>query len=88
MIIRPRNLGLIAGILTLGAMTLSQAPLRSLVSPSCNIRGNVSAATGERIYHLPGQSYYDQTVVKPWRGERWFCSETEAQQTGWRRSRV
>lgn len=48
---------------------------------ACAIKGNISRS-GARIYHLPGQKYYDLTVVSPGRGERWFCSETEARATG------
>lgn len=54
---------------------------------ACNIKGNVSTQ-GERIYHVPGQKYYDDTRISASHGERWFCSEEEARATGWRRSRV
>lgn len=54
---------------------------------SCNIRGNISRHTGERIYHVPGQTYYNATMIGD-AGERWFCSEMEAQQAGWRRARL
>jgi hypothetical protein len=57
------------------------------ISPStCNIKGNVSIGTGERIYHVPGQHYYTQTRISPQYGERWFCSEAEARAAGWRRA--
>jgi len=56
-------------------------------SDACNIKGNVSTQ-GERIYHVPGQRYYDQTRISAAHGERWFCSEAEARAAGWRRSRV
>lgn len=61
-------------------------PLSSNAS-SCDIKGNISAS-GERIYHLPGQEYYSRTRVDIGRGERWFCSEEEARSAGWRRSKV
>src|SRR5688572_26271190 len=54
----------------------------------CGVKGNISPNTGERIYHVPGQSYYSQTRVNWLKGERWFCSEDAAEQAGWRRSRV
>lgn len=54
---------------------------------TCNIKGNVSTQ-GERIYHVPGQKYYNDTRISPSHGERWFCSEEEARAAGWRRSRV
>ncbi len=53
----------------------------------CLIKGNISRS-GERIYHLPGQRYYDRTRIDASKGERWFCSEAEAQAAGWRRSRL
>lgn len=56
------------------------------VPPGCRIKGNVSYNGGNRIYHLPGQRYYDKTVVTEARGERWFCSEEEARSAGWRRA--
>lgn len=51
------------------------------------IKGNVSYDTGERIYHVPGQEYYNETKINPAYGERWFCTEQEAQAAGWRKSR-
>ena len=54
---------------------------------ACNIKGNVSTQ-GERIYHVPGDKYYDETRISASHGERWFCSEEEARAAGWRRARV
>lgn len=54
----------------------------------CGIKGNISATTGERIYHMPGQKYYFSTRIDRSSGERWFCSETEAVAAGWRKSRI
>ena len=53
----------------------------------CEVKGNISFKTGERIYHLPGQSFYDKTVISPDRGEAWFCTEAEARANGWRKSK-
>jgi len=53
---------------------------------SCVIKGNISYNTDEKIYHLPGDEYYDETKINPEYGERWFCSEREAQAAGWRRA--
>ena len=52
---------------------------------SCDIKGNVSS--NGRIYHLPGQEYYDRTTITPSKGERWFCTEAEARAAGWRKAR-
>src|SRR4029077_3291004 len=57
------------------------APASSLLdadaSSGCNIKGNISDR-GERIYHVPGQQYYDRTTINESKGERWFCTEAEA----------
>ena len=52
----------------------------------CQIKGNISIGSGEKIYHLPGQEYYRETVIRPEYGERWFCTEAEARQAGWRKA--
>ena len=54
---------------------------------NCKIKGNISYNTGEKIYHVPGQKYYEDTVIDERSGERWFCSEAEARAAGWRRSK-
>jgi hypothetical protein len=54
---------------------------------SCDIKGNIGAS-GERIFHLPGQRYYSRRLVSPSNGERWFCSEQESRQAGWRKAKV
>jgi hypothetical protein len=52
----------------------------------CNIKGNISLNTGERIYHVPGQEHYSETIITTSKGERWFCSEGEARSAGWRKA--
>jgi hypothetical protein len=47
----------------------------------CNIKGNISAS-GTHIYHMPSQDYYDETRIDFSKGERWFCSESEARGAG------
>lgn len=53
----------------------------------CVIKGNISYSTGEKIYHTPGQRDYEKTVIDSSSGERWFCSESEAQSAGWRKAK-
>lgn len=55
--------------------------------PGCEIKGNISSS-GERIYHMPGQRFYDKTVISESAGERWFCTEDEAIAAGWRKSKL
>lgn len=53
----------------------------------CDIKGNISIRTGERIYHIPGQQNYDDTKIAPEYGEMWFCTEEEAVDNGWRKAK-
>jgi hypothetical protein len=66
------------------------ASLRSFFGPiaGCDIKGNISFVSGERIYHTRGQYHYDETIISFERGERWFCSEGEAVMAGWRHSGI
>ena len=52
----------------------------------CKIKGNISSR-GEKIYHLPYSKNYLKTKISFSKGERWFCSEKEAQENGWRKSK-
>ena len=52
----------------------------------CNIKGNINGE-GARIYHVPDASSYDDTRIDESKGERWFCTESEARAAGWRAPR-
>ncbi|WP_323771153.1 thermonuclease family protein [Antarctobacter sp.] len=52
----------------------------------CEIKGNISNRGDAHIYHMPGQAWYGATRINLVKGERWFCSEAEAQDAGWRRA--
>ncbi|MBD7963278.1 thermonuclease family protein [Fictibacillus norfolkensis] len=47
----------------------------------CTIKGNISSSGG-KIYHLESGRYYK--VTKP---EKWFCTEKEAMDSGFRKSK-
>jgi endonuclease YncB( thermonuclease family) len=67
--------------------TVTESPAVPLIGQSaCNIKGNISAK-GERIYHVQGQKFYDRTKISEADGERWFCTEAEARQSGWRKAK-
>ena len=51
----------------------------------CDIKGNVNS-DGDKIYHRPGMSAYNNTKVKPEEGDRWFCTEAEAKAAGFRKA--
>ncbi|MEY8000059.1 thermonuclease family protein [Clostridium sp. Mt-5] len=46
------------------------------------IKGNINSK-GEKIYHMPGDKYYDKTNP-----EAWFNTEKEAQAAGYRKSKI
>lgn len=48
----------------------------------CAIKGNISGSG--HIYHVPWGPWYDKVRVDVSQGERWFCSEAEAMEAGWR----
>jgi endonuclease YncB( thermonuclease family) len=75
---RSHDEGEVAGVTPATANSTSQ--------PGCTIKGNISSS-GQRIFHTPGQQHYSQTVISEAKGERWFCSEAEAAQAGWRAAR-
>ncbi|MGU9539636.1 sunset domain-containing protein [Clostridium tepidum] len=43
------------------------------------IKGNINKNTGEKIYHVPGSTYYDRTIA-----EEWFSTIEEAEKAGYR----
>lgn len=67
-----------------GARIVARAPATERPE-GCDIKGNINSR-GERIYHVPGGRWYEQTRIDESRGQRWFCSEDEARAAGWRRS--
>ncbi len=48
----------------------------------CDIKGNINSKK-IRIYHLPGSRSYNPTKINK-KNERWFCTEKQAQDAGWR----
>ena len=50
----------------------------------CPIKGDLKR--GQRIYVLPWSRGYDRVRVSLDRGDRWFCSEEEAREAGWKPS--
>src|SRR3989344_6987615 len=62
------------------------SPLCRSLQPEndCLIKGNIRGA--QKIYHLPGCLNYDQVIIDRSYGDSWFCSEEEAQNSGFTRS--
>ncbi len=53
---------------------------------NCLIKGNISK-DGEKIYHTPRCKSYEKTVIDESKGEKWFCSEDEAVNSGFRKAK-
>jgi micrococcal nuclease len=68
-----------------GTTQSSASSVQSSVSSSCIIKGNINSSK-EQIYHVEGCGSYNQTTIDTSAGEKWFCSETEAQAAGWRKA--
>jgi len=50
----------------------------------CIIKWNISSKSKEKIYHRPWCQSYKQTKISVSKWERWFCTEQEAIDAGWR----
>ena len=62
----------------------TSTPAPAYAAPVClNIKGNVNWE-GEGIYHCPGWRDYDITTIVPGEGDRYFCTEAEAEAAGFR----
>ncbi|MBU1557774.1 thermonuclease family protein [Patescibacteria group bacterium] len=54
---------------------------------NCIIKGNVGQrGMGEKIYFIPGCSPYTRTKINIEDGDKYFCTEEEAQENGFRKS--
>jgi len=71
-------------------ITLTSTPsstiISTIVNSNCVIKGNVSSSG--KIYHMPGQRYYDKTTIESQNGDQFFCTEQDAINAGFRKSKV
>lgn len=79
------------GLAYLGGSTATGGTPTTVDTPtySCDdprIKGNISMSTGEKIYHMPDDRFYNSTVIDESAGEKWFCTTAEAEFAGWRRT--
>jgi micrococcal nuclease len=54
--------------------------------PDCIIKGNISTENPTKFYFLPNCAPYSQIKIDAERGERYFCSEEEAEEAGFTKS--
>ncbi|HHP7229822.1 MAG TPA: hypothetical protein ACFCUY_03060 [Xenococcaceae cyanobacterium] len=82
----------IATMATIAFFTIEFSPsrspslIKSVTKPECIIKGNISFNKGNKVYHLPGMEDYESTVIDPAKGEKWFCTESEAISSGWHKA--
>jgi len=51
--------------------------------PKCLIKGNIDKSGKEKgVYFLPGCSEYNRTPIEKDIGDKWFCTESQAQKEG------
>lgn len=50
----------------------------------CSIKWNISFPKKEKIYHLPGCKYYQETKINIGSWEGYFCTEQDAIKAGFR----
>lgn len=57
--------------------------------PSCNIKGNLTDVNGQKIkyYYLDSCGYYSEILVEKYKGEDWFCTERDARNAGFNKSK-
>lgn len=60
-------------------------PTNTSNANSCAIKGNISSSK-EKVFHTIGCGSYNKTVIDESKGEKWFCSEKEAIDAGWRKA--
>ncbi|WP_310485077.1 hypothetical protein [Chamaesiphon sp. VAR_48_metabat_403] len=76
-------------IIVIGSITLGSTQLLAqsvFPKPGCNIKGNISWNKDKKLYHLPGMKDYEIVKIDPAKGERWFCTESEAIANGWQKA--
>lgn len=71
------------------AQKLGRGIWSSLCQPpeNCRIKGNYRRDKETKIYHLPECYNYEKIVVNEKEGDRWFCTEEEAQKAGFSKSK-
>jgi len=81
-----------AGVWSASSCDGQRSPQSSFIATSliptlppdgCVIKGNINVK-GEKIFHIPGDESYADTVITAAKGERFFCSEADATAAGWR----
>lgn len=68
-----------------GSQQQQQQVSLSAAAGSCSgplIKGNINSK-GQKIYHTVNSGQYMRVIIEENKGERYFCTEEEAQAAGW-----
>jgi hypothetical protein len=55
-------------------------------NPKCTIKGSINPVSKEKTYTLPDCDRYALTIVEKYKGEGWYCTESEAKKAGYAKS--
>lgn len=55
-------------------------------NPKCAIKGNIIHGTNAKEYTMPSCDRYALTVIEKYKGESWFCTESQAKEAGYVKS--
>ena len=61
--------------------TVSKCDLTNTNIPA--IKGIIDRKTGAKHYYMPGHQTYNENIIDNSKGDRWFCTESEARAMGW-----
>lgn len=67
----------------LGIFSEACTPTKNTKKPRCNIKGNNREESDAKYYHLPTCGRYQATEMQLYKGDQWFCTESEAQAAGY-----
>ncbi len=70
----------------LGIFSSKCTQVTNTKQPDCVIKANnrdYSKPGAPKLYHFPGCGQYDHTQVELYKGDQWFCTESQAQKAGY-----
>jgi len=60
---------------------------QNLTNPNCSIKGNIGKHDRKKYYHISGCRDYVEVTIELHLGEQWFCTEKEAIEAGYVKSK-
>lgn len=70
----------------IGIFSKKCTQIENAKNPHCIIKGNIH--TFGKVYFTPDCGNYERVIVQLFKGERWFCSEKEAKDAGFRKTEI